>query len=267
MADETVPGDLHESNTYRPLIATPRIRSQRTASRDRARQRVRAIKRAQSPKHLRLLSDQRRPHFKHRPAHAAIKQMIDICSALVGLTLLAPLLAGIAITIRLSSKGPILFRQTRLGRKGQPFSIFKFRTMYAEQCDASGLSHTVDGDPRITRIGRFLRRSSFDELPQLLNVVRGEMSLVGPRPYVPGMRAAGVPYERLDHRYYDRLLVRPGITGLAQANGLRGDASDEAEARKRLEYDLLYVEQVSLWLDMKLIFKTVCREFFTGSGN
>jgi lipopolysaccharide/colanic/teichoic acid biosynthesis glycosyltransferase len=149
---------------------------------------------------------------------------------------------------------------------GQPFSILKFRTMHIDHCDVSGLRHTIERDPRVTAIGRFLRRSSFDELPQLINVLRGEMSLVGPRPYVPGMKAGGVAYEHLDYRYYDRLRVLPGITGLAQVNGYRGDASDEEAARIRLEYDLTYIEDISLWLDIKVILRTVAREFFKGSG-
>ncbi|MEP2706679.1 MAG: sugar transferase [Roseibium sp.] len=207
-----------------------------------------------------------RPHYKTNAFRTALKRTMDFCGAGVGLVLLSPLIGGIAVAIKLNCKGPVFFRQTRLGLNGQPFSILKFRTMYVESCDVSGVQQTISNDPRVTPIGGFLRRSSFDELPQLINVLKGEMSLVGPRPYVPGMLAAGVPYEVFDYRYFDRLQVLPGITGLAQANGYRGETADEISARKRLEFDLAYIERQSNWLDIKILYGTIVNEFVKGNG-
>lgn len=195
-----------------------------------------------------------------------VKRIFDISSATIGLVLLLPLLLLIACAVKLTSKGPVFFRQERQGLNGRPFPVFKFRTMYSHLCDQSGVEQTVKDDPRITLVGRFLRRSNFDELPQLLNVIRGEMSLVGPRPHAAGMLAAGQPYEEFDPRYKNRLKVRPGITGLAQVNGFRGETRDAFAARMRLEYDLQYIDTQSLWLDVKIIALTFLREFVGGKG-
>ncbi|MEM9634581.1 MAG: sugar transferase, partial [Pseudomonadota bacterium] len=121
-------------------------------------------------------------------------------------------------------------------------------------------------DPRITTVGNFLRRSNFDELPQLINVLKGEMSLVGPRPHVPGMLANGVPYEDFDPRYLSRHQVKPGITGLAQVNGFRGETRNAYAASMRLHFDLEYIRRRSMFLDLKIIVKTVIKEFFKGNG-
>lgn len=272
MADETLTGDdqeLRKPSRFRfavpasaslRITTTSGIRTARSQTAERIRT-SRRLRKAASP----YLKAQR-PVYSASRLQKWTKRCFDFSGALAGLVLLTPLFIGIALAIKFTSNGPVFFRQTRLGRNGQPFSILKFRSMHVDQCDASGIQHTVKGDPRVTPIGRFLRRSSFDELPQLINVVRGQMSLVGPRPYVPGMRAGGVPYECLDYRYYDRLKVRPGITGLAQVNGYRGDASDELAARTRLEYDLAYVGQGGFWLDIKIICRTIVREFLKGSG-
>ena len=171
-----------------------------------------------------------------------MKKLLDLGGATAGLVLLAPLLTGIAVAIKLTSSGPVLFRQQRYGLNGKPFQVLKFRTMRIDMCDPSGVTQTVADDPRVTMVGRFLRRSNFDELPQLINVLKGEMSLVGPRPHVPGMLAAGVPYETFDGRYMERHCVRPGLTGLAQVKGYRGETRDEHAARMRLEYDLKYID-------------------------
>ncbi|MTI07203.1 sugar transferase [Roseibium denhamense] len=195
-----------------------------------------------------------------------LKRLVDIAGAGFGLVLLAPLLIGIAAAIKLTSPGPVFFRQSRYGLNGMRFTIFKFRTMHVDQCDAAGVKQACANDPRITGIGKFLRRSNFDELPQLLNVLKGDMSLVGPRPHVPGMYAAGVPYEEFDKRYMERHQVRPGITGLAQVNGFRGETRDEHAARMRLEHDLDYIEKQSVQLDLKIIASTIVREFFKGNG-
>jgi len=201
-----------------------------------------------------------------RPGYGKLKRALDIIGASAGLILLIPLLLAISIAIKATSRGPVIFRQERHGLNGKVFTIFKFRTMYTHLGDGSGVAQTVSGDPRVTRVGAFLRKSNFDELPQLLNVLKGEMSLVGPRPHVPGMLAAGMAYEDFDSRYMSRHQVRPGITGLAQVSGCRGETADPVSARKRLEYDLDYLENQSLLLDLKIIAQTISREFFHGNG-
>ncbi|GAB2185347.1 sugar transferase [Roseibium sp. LAB1] len=195
-----------------------------------------------------------------------LKKFIDLIGAGVGLALLFPLFVALAVAIKLTSRGPVFFRQWRYGLNGRKFAVLKFRTMYADQCDCSGITQTVANDPRVTLIGAFLRKSNFDELPQLINVLRGEMSLVGPRPHVPGMLAAGVPYEEFHPRYMDRHKVLPGITGLAQVKGFRGETKDPYAARMRLAYDLAYVERQSVALDAKILAVTIAKEFFNGNG-
>ncbi|PTV96550.1 lipopolysaccharide/colanic/teichoic acid biosynthesis glycosyltransferase [Rhodobacter aestuarii] len=180
--------------------------------------------------------------------------------------MLAPLLLGCAAAIKLTSPGPVFFRQNRYGRKGTPFQIYKFRTMRTELSDSSGVQQTVKGDPRITPVGAFLRRTSIDELPQLLNVLEGTMSIVGPRPHVPNMIAAGVRYEDFDHRYMRRHAVLPGITGLAQVRGYRGETDTYEAARGRLDHDLEYLRTASFWGDLKIVFGTLSKEFGRGSG-
>lgn len=197
---------------------------------------------------------------------SVLKRFVDVIGAGAGLILLAPLFAFIAVAIKFSSHGPIIFRQERYGLNGKRFTIFKFRTMHDHMCDGTGVSQTVSNDPRVTAFGNFLRRSNFDELPQLVNVLKGDMSLVGPRPHVPGMLAAGIAYEKFDSRYMDRHLARPGITGLAQVNGYRGETTDALSARMRLEHDLAYLEKQSLTLDLKILARTFIREFFRGNG-
>lgn len=200
-------------------------------------------------------------------ARVSAKRTLDLTGALAGFVLLLPLLAGIALVIKLTSRGPVLFRQKRYGLDGVPFEVLKFRTMRADLGDASGIAQTVRNDPRITPVGRFLRKSNFDELPQLINVLRGEMSLVGPRPHVPGMLAAGIPYEDFDRRYMQRHRVRPGLTGLAQVNGFRGETRNEWAARMRLELDLEYIERQSVGLDLRILTGTLMHEFFGGNGS
>lgn len=195
-----------------------------------------------------------------------LKRSIDIAGSAAGLILLSPLLAGLAIGVKLSSPGPVIFRQARYGRNNELFMALKFRSMYVAKQDATGVAQTRKNDPRITPIGRFLRKSNFDELPQLWNVLKGEMSLVGPRPHVPGMLAAGKLYEEFDTRYLTRHQVRPGITGLAQVNGFRGETTDPYHASMRLEYDLQYLKSQSTRGDLKIIVMTVVNEFTRGSG-
>ena len=138
--------------------------------------------------------------------------------------------------------------------------------MRLEHCDPTGVNQTIERDPRITRIGRFIRRTNIDELPQLFNVVKGDMSLVGPRCHPLGMLAAGVIYENLVANYHERHVMRPGITGLAQARGLRGPTTRPAKARARIAADIHYVENFSLWLDLKIIYWTLLSEIRGGTG-
>lgn len=200
------------------------------------------------------------------PSHSAMKRMFDIAGAGAALVFFAPLLLGVAVAIKLSSNGPVLFGQYRYGYRNHRFRIYKFRTMYIEQTDRSGTRQTTRDDPRVTPLGRILRRTSLDELPQLFNVLRGDMSLVGPRPHVPGMLAASHLYEDLVPYYFHRHAVRPGITGLAQVSGCRGDTIESKSAIDRIDYDLEYIERWSVWLDTKILFKTVKQEFLSGSG-
>lgn len=196
-----------------------------------------------------------------------VKRWFDVTAALLGLIALAPLLLLIAAIIKLTSQGPVFFRQNRVGYGNQLFQIYKFRSMYIDRCDHSGVAQTKPSDDRVTPIGRFIRRTSIDELPQLINVLLGDMSLVGPRPHVPGMLAAGVHYEDLVPNYAGRHRVRPGITGLAQVNGLRGPTVNAAVAIARVERDLEYVETQNLMLDIKIIALTVWKELRGGSGH
>jgi lipopolysaccharide/colanic/teichoic acid biosynthesis glycosyltransferase len=195
-----------------------------------------------------------------------VKRLIDIVLASLALLVLAPLLVLTALAVKLTSKGPIFFRQRRPGLRGRPFEMLKFRTMYVEAGDASGIRQTTANDSRVTPLGRFLRAKSVDELPQLINVLRGDMSIVGPRPHVEGMLAGGVPYEELVPYYKLRYEMRPGLSGWAQANGLRGPTHDAAVARARIDHDLAYIQNFSLLLDLKIILLTVQREFLTGNG-
>jgi lipopolysaccharide/colanic/teichoic acid biosynthesis glycosyltransferase len=195
-----------------------------------------------------------------------IKRAFDIVASILAIIVLLPLLALIAIAIKTTSRGPIFFKQIRWGAGGRKIKVFKFRSMREELCDASGVSQTVNSDPRITAVGSWLRKSNLDELPQLLNVLRGDMSLVGPRCHPVGMLAAGRPYEELVHNYHLRHAVRPGITGLAQIRGLRGPTVEASKARQRIACDLYYIKHYSLWLDLKIILRTIRNEALGGSG-
>lgn len=194
------------------------------------------------------------------------KRLIDIAVSATCLIILAPFFLVVGLAIVLDSRGPVFFRQSRWGRNGKTIEVYKFRSMTTEGCDHSGLHQTVVDDPRVTRIGRFLRKANIDELPQLLNVLKGDMSLVGPRCHVIDMKAAGIPYEQLVPRYHDRHIMRPGITGLAQMRGLRGPTTSASRARARIASDLHYVENFSLWLDLKIILGTIRNEVFGGTG-
>jgi lipopolysaccharide/colanic/teichoic acid biosynthesis glycosyltransferase len=196
----------------------------------------------------------------------AAKRTLDIVGSGIGLLLFAPLLIGIAIAIKITSPGPIFFRQKRYGYHNRRFLIYKFRTMYIHLSDYRGTRQVTGGDLRITPLGRILRKTSLDELPQLINVLIGDMSLVGPRPHVPGMLAGGLLYEELTPYYFQRHNMRPGISGLAQVSGHRGETTAPHLAIERLDRDLQYIERWSLHLDLSIILRTLIREFTSGSG-
>lgn len=193
----------------------------------------------------------RSSHFAQNRA----KRAVDILISASVLLFFLPVLLGIAFLIYLESPGPILFRQRRGGLDGSPFVIFKFRTMHVVE-DGAAITQACRGDSRITRVGAFLRRTSLDELPQLLNVLRGEMSIVGPRPHAI---AHDVYYGALLPNYTRRTAVRPGLTGLAQVRGHRGETSDLQAMAERVAHDLRYIESWSLWLDLKLMVLTLVK--------
>lgn len=195
-----------------------------------------------------------------------IKRAIDFFAALFGILLLSPVLVLFIIAIKLDSKGPAFFTQDRWGKDGKLIKVYKFRSMRTDMCDEKGVKQTTENDLRITRIGGFLRKSNIDELPQLLNVLKGDMSIFGPRCHPVGMLAAGKLYEDLVQNYHLRHIVRPGITGLAQVRGLRGPTVRSSKARARIETDLHYIRNFSLWLDIKIIYLTVKNELINSSG-
>ena len=191
------------------------------------------------------------------------KRTFDLAVAILLLPLLIPLFAIVASAIYLESPGPILFRQWRFGQGSKPVLIFKFRTMHTNLSDLTGATRTLSRDPRVTRIGRILRRLSIDETPQLLNVLRGEMSLVGPRPHPTHMKVEGVFYYEAVEAYRARHRMLPGITGWAQVNGSRGEIDTIAKARRRLELDLWYISNWSPLLDLWIVLRTAMGGFAT----
>jgi undecaprenyl phosphate N,N'-diacetylbacillosamine 1-phosphate transferase len=177
------------------------------------------------------------------------KRFFDILIALLVTTFLLPVFVVIAIAIKLNSKGPVVFRQERVGKNGRPFIFYKFRTMKTE-VDPFGPSPKAADDLRLTKVGKILREYSLDELPQLFNVLKGDMSIIGPRPLYVSQMA------EWDERQKKRLLVKPGLTGLAQISG-RGELTRE----EKLELDVKYVETASFWLDLKIVLATVTQVF------
>jgi lipopolysaccharide/colanic/teichoic acid biosynthesis glycosyltransferase len=201
-----------------------------------------------------------------RAISLAIKRGADIVFSISALLLLLPLLCLVALAIKATSRGPALFCQNRTGLNGKTFRMFKFRSMYGEKCDVTGIRQTMANDPRITPLGRWLRRTSIDELPQLINILRGDMSMIGPRPHAPGMRAAGIDYADLVPYYDARHSMRPGLSGWAQVNRLRGPTDDAGKARARIDHDIVYIQNFSILFDIKILALTLWREFVTGTG-
>lgn len=202
-----------------------------------------------------------------RPVSLAIKRAMDIVVSLGALLVLAPVLLATAAAIKATSRGPVLFCQMRDGLNGRPIRVYKFRSMYLGRGDVTGVAQTVADDPRITPIGRIIRRANIDELPQFLNILRGEMSLIGPRPHPIGMLSGGIRYEEMVPYYHLRHVMKPGLSGWAQANGYRGPTQDPRLARARIDHDLAYIANFSLWLDLKTLVRTVVRESAGGSGS
>jgi len=187
----------------------------------------------------------------------AVKRGFDVVVAVSALLVAAPLMLLVAIAIKLESRGPVFFRQVRLGRANRVFRVAKFRSMRIEQTDATGDRSASREDERVTRVGRFIRRTSIDELPQLINVIAGDMSIVGPRPHALGSRAADKLFWEVDGRYWHRHAAKPGLTGLAQVRGFRGATVEEADLLNRLHADLEYLDTWSIWRDLAIIVQTL----------
>jgi Undecaprenyl-phosphate glucose phosphotransferase len=195
-----------------------------------------------------------------RPANLArafAKRLQDISIGLLALILLAPLMAAVAIAIRMDSPGPVFFRQRRHGFNNEEITVWKFRSMRTDMADATAAQQIVAGDARVTRIGRFIRRTSIDELPQIFNVLTGEMSLVGPRPHAIGMKTGDVESAKLVTEYAHRHRMKPGMTGWAAIHGSRGPVDTPALVRQRVSLDVAYIERQSFWLDLYIMAMTI----------
>lgn len=183
-----------------------------------------------------------------RGFYRAVKRFLDVTASFLGLVLLSPLLLAVSILIKIDSRGPVIFRQTRIGRNGKVFEIYKFRSMCVGAEKTGSGVYSGKGDARVTRIGKILRATSIDELPQLLNILKGEMSFVGPRPPLTYHPWKYEEYTDFQKRMFE---VRPGITGWAQVNGRK-----DVEWHKRIELNVWYVDHMSLLLDIKIMFMT-----------
>ena len=195
---------------------------------------------------------------EERLGHLLAKRLQDVVLGL-GLFLAAlPVMLLIGLAVRLDSRGPVLFRQVREGFNGRPIKVLKFRTMRHDPEAATKPMRQVElHDPRVTRLGGFLRKTSLDELPQLWNVLMGDMSLVGPRPHAPGMRTGGTETSNLVAEYAHRHRVKPGITGWAQINGSRGPLHSPEAARERIAYDVAYIDKANFWFDLWIMMRTL----------
>lgn len=192
-----------------------------------------------------------------------LKRGVDIFLAITALSVLWPLMLLTALAIRLESAGPVIFRQRRFGFNNQIIDVLKFRSMYTDQNDADARRVVTRGDPRVTRVGRIIRKTSIDELPQLVNVLRGELSLVGPRPHAINAHTQDRLWDEVIEGYFGRHRVKPGITGWAQINGFRGEVDTDTKIRRRVEHDLYYIENWSLLFDFYIIAMTPLRLFDT----
>ncbi len=187
---------------------------------------------------------------------AVMKLIFDKVIALAAFILLSPVMVLTAIAVRLESKGPAFFKQKRYGFNNELVEVYKFRSMYTDMSDAQASTLVTKGDPRVTKVGRFIRKTSLDELPQLFNVLKGDLSLVGPRPHAVQAKAVDKLYNEVVDGYFARHRVKPGITGWAQINGWRGETDTDEKIQKRVDCDLHYIENWSLWLDLYILAAT-----------
>ena len=187
----------------------------------------------------------------------AAKRGLDLALTIPGLIFLLPLMIATAIAIKLDSRGPVFFQQPRVGRGNRIFLTYKFRSMRADRTDAAGNKSTTRDDDRVTRVGRFIRATSIDELPQLFNVVKGDMSLVGPRPHALGSLAGTELFWEVDERYWHRHASKPGLTGLAQVRGYRGETKEREDLANRLHADLEYLNGWTIWRDISILVTTL----------
>ena len=185
-----------------------------------------------------------------------LKGVVDRIIAFAAIIALSPVLAAVALAVRFESKGPVIFKQKRYGFNNELIEVYKFRSMYTDKTDASATKLVTKNDPRVTGVGRIIRKTSLDELPQLFNVLKGQLSLVGPRPHATQAKAAGGLYDEVVDGYFARHKVRPGITGWAQINGWRGETDTVEKIAQRVKHDLEYIDRWSLGLDFYILMKT-----------
>ena len=184
------------------------------------------------------------------------KWVFDKLVALFALVVLSPVMIGTAIAVKATSKGPVLFKQNRHGFNNELIAVYKFRSMYTDMSDAKASTLVTRNDPRVTPVGRIIRKTSIDELPQLFNVLKGELSIVGPRPHALEAKAANRLYHDAVHGYFARHKVKPGITGWAQINGWRGETDTVDKLMARVDHDLYYIENWSILLDLYILVMT-----------
>jgi len=187
---------------------------------------------------------------------AFLKAVEDKVIASLAIVALSPVMALVALAIKLDSRGPVIFRQKRYGFNNELIEVYKFRSMYVDKADVDARKLVTRDDPRVTRVGRFIRRTSLDELPQFFNVLKGSLSLVGPRPHATQAKAHEQLYDEVVESYFARHRVKPGITGWAQINGWRGETDTAEKIQRRVEHDLFYIENWSLFLDLYILAKT-----------
>ena len=187
---------------------------------------------------------------------AFVKATFDRVVAALVLVLASPVMFAVAAAVKLESKGPVFFKQKRYGFNNELIEVYKFRSMYTDKADANASRLVTKDDPRVTRVGRFIRKTSLDELPQLFNVLRGELSLVGPRPHALQAKAAERLYDDVVDGYFARHKVKPGISGWAQINGWRGETDTQEKIQRRVEHDLYYIENWSIWFDIYILAMT-----------
>ncbi|MGU3538361.1 undecaprenyl-phosphate glucose phosphotransferase [Methylobacterium sp. A54F] len=185
-----------------------------------------------------------------------VKGVFDRVVGALLLVALSPVMLCVALAVRLTSRGPVLFRQKRHGFNNEVIEVLKFRSMFVDQCDAAAARQVTKGDPRVTPVGRFIRKTSLDELPQLVNVLKGDLSLVGPRPHAVQAKAANTLYDQVVDGYFARHKVKPGITGWAQINGWRGETDTSEKIQRRVEHDLHYIENWSVLFDLQILVTT-----------